>query len=228
MATNLNALMDDAQARAQNFQPPAAVANGHTSVAVAGHKPTLNDFLDNAGMVVAHFLQVRTEGLRFEQDWKGLIDDFEAEIDMTEITPLYSATAANGSNYRFIKSYDGAVSSDGEPWPLAVQKLVEFSDKGQAKPYPTAEIPMTLTKEVKEPKGGTRAYPVGTRIGLTPSMTGFKAFQQFALGLRAAGQANDVIRVKVKHAKRVKPGNEWGVAEFELLEVVESRAAGNA
>jgi hypothetical protein len=226
MASNaaLNSVLDQATAAAQNYQPPALVSAPNPLPVPANNNalaaPSMTSMVNSGGMTVDEYLTVKAEGFRIG-DMKGLIEEFVAELDMTEVVAVYSARGESGGNTTFIKSYDGVTTSQGQNFQVAMQHLQATNQKFTG-PYKSAEIPVELVQDVKDPKGGTN-YESGTIVGITPSVTGFAHFQKFLKKLQKQDPAllEATLKVRVSHEKRTnKNNNEWGVVNFELLEVL--------
>ena len=104
--------------------------------------------------------------------------------------------------------------------------MAKFKAESQkpADPYRRAEIPQTQTQGYEDPTGGN-PVEADTAVGITTSVTAFKPWQKFHRKLDKAGLGQATIKVKVKHAPRTNAaGQNYGVYEFELLEVVDGDA----
>jgi hypothetical protein len=225
-ASALDNMMAQAEAAAATYQPPAltqapenlpAPANNNSALA----KPSLADFANSGGMTVDEFVQVKAEGFRIGKDMKGLLDELIVEIDMSEVIPIFSARGETGGNTKFIKSYDGQTTDRGENFNAALAHLQRTNTKFEG-PYKSAEIPMELVDDVKDPKSAL-TFDSGTSIGLTPSITGFKSFQKFMKSLTKSDPSllEATLKVKLVHEKKTNSNNnEWGVLNFELIEVL--------
>lgn len=222
-ASALDAVMDQAAASAQQLVPVPAVGNAPGLVpAPAANtnllKPNMNDFMDGGGMDVDEYLKVKAEGFRIG-DVMGLIEELEVEIDLAEVTPIYSFRCELGGQTKFVKSYDGVTTSDAKNFQAEVERLTRVGEKPSGI-YQTAELPFTLLNDVADPKAKSNlTFDAGTRVGYTPSVTAFKPFQSFMKRLRASNPAllNTTIRVRISHEKRVKGSFEWGVVNFALI-----------
>jgi hypothetical protein len=219
-------VLDQATRASENFQPPQVttapenlpVPANNNSSALA--KPTMDSMVESGGMTVDEYLTVKAEGFRIGE-MKGLIEEFIAELDMSDVVPIYSARGETSGNTKFIKSYDGARTPQGENFQVAMRHLEATSTKFVG-PYQSAEIPVELVEDVKDPKSSL-VIDSGTIVGITPSVTGFNHFQKFLKKLTKQDPAllTSTLKVKVIHTKRTnKNNNEWGVVDFELLGVV--------
>jgi len=216
----LDAIMSEAETAAANFTPPVPIpvqvpvaANNNQALA----KPSMDNFLDGGGMDVDQYFRVKPDGIRIGDDMKGLVDEIIGEIDMTEVTPIYSSRHESGGNTKFVKSYDGATTPSGENFQQLVAQLTATNQKNSGI-YQTVEIPVTLVNDVADPKTKL-VFEAGTRVGLTPSVTGFKSYQSFAKKLRTQDPSllSQTLVVKLTHRQRKNnAGNEWGVVDFEL------------
>jgi hypothetical protein len=194
---------------------PATPAN--TNLA----RPTIEDFLDGGGMDVDTYLKVNAEGFRIGDKMQGLLEEVIVEIDMSEVTPIYQSRHEAGGKTTFLKTYDGSTTPEGKSFDSEFQRLSRINVKNDG-PFQTAEIPMTLFDDVEDPKkSSTVKIDAGTRVGLTPSKTGFRAFQAFGKSLRRTNPdaLNGVLKVKLTHEKKTNTaGNEWGVLNFESVD----------
>lgn len=219
----LESLVAEAEQAAENFQQPAspsvpAVAPAQTT---ALSKPSLDNFLDAGGLDVDEFVRLNDSGFKFGDKMQGLFDEAIVTIDMSTVTPIHSFRYEVGGNTKFLKSYDGVTSADGMNFQQQVAQAAALPGAKTSGIYPTVEIPMVLTERMEDPKkGSTVAFDAGTRIGYTPSVTGFKAFQAFAKKLRAENPEllRSEITVRITHAVRTNSNNNrWGVLEFERV-----------
>jgi hypothetical protein len=227
-ASALDNVMAEAEAAAAQAAPapvqlPAVGgAAGLVPAAPANlNRPALEDFLDGGGMDVDTYLKVNAEGFRIGDKMQGLLEDVIVEIDMTEVTPIYQSRHEAGGKTTFLKTYDGQTTPEGKNFNAEFDRLSRLNVKNDG-PFQTAEIPMTLVDDVTDPKKSSSVViDAGTRVGLTPSKTGFRAFQAFGKQLRRNNPAalNGVLKVKLVHEKKTNTaGNEWGVINFELVE----------
>lgn len=216
-ASALDRVMDQAAGAAAAFTPPALTSAPQAPASQgAGElaKPSLATFAEQGGIQVDEYLRMDKSGFQLGDMKKKQFDDMTAILDMSKVVPIYQARGEAGGNTKFIKSYDGRTTSQGQNFQQAVAHL-EATTKCTGV-YPTAEIPVTLTEAV-ECDGIT--IPVGTRVGITPSLTGFSEFQKFLAELTEQGLEGSKIKVKIAHKQRSnKNNNFWGVATFELLE----------
>lgn len=218
-ASALDAVMNQAEAAAGAIAPVSLPIPANTNVAgpVALAKPSLDSFADGGGMDVDEYLKVKAEGFKIG-DEMGLIEELEVEIDMSEVTPIYSFRCELGGQTKFVKSYDGVTTSDGKSFQGEVDRLTRVGEKPSGV-YETIEIPMTLLNDVSDTKKKV-TFDADTRIGYTPSITAAKPFRSFTRKLRQANPAllQDVVKVKLTHEKRTKGQYEWGIVNFELIE----------
>jgi hypothetical protein len=222
-ATALDNVMAQAEEAAGNYAAPAIVGNAPVPLPIPANsnlaKPSMNDFIDSGGMDVDEYFRVKAEGFKVGDTMQGLIDELLVEIDLTEVQPIYSSRHESGGNTVFIKSYDGVNTPDGKNFQNEVDRLTRINQKSSGI-YQTAEIPCSLVADLEDSKKGSSVViHAETRIGLTPSVTGFKPFQSFMRKLRATSpeRLNDTVTVKLVHEKKVNAKkNEWGVLNFEL------------
>lgn len=230
MATSPNSALDsvleNAAAAAESFQAPVVRNNSLPTPANdpqmgALAKPTMENFMGASGMSVDEYLTSKAEGFRISKDMKGLLDEVVVTIDMLDVVPVYVSSHETGGQTKFLKSYDGATTPSGQNFDYAF-KAECARNANNKDPYKTVEIPVTLFEDVKDPKSPLIIHE-GTVVGITPSMTGFSHFEKFFKRLIKADPANAqaTLKVKVTHTKRTNArNNEWGVVDFELLEVI--------
>lgn len=216
----LDRVMGQAENAAANFTPPA-VAQGAALAPVTAPgalaKPSMESFAEAGGISVDEYLRMDQAGFQIGTDMKKYFDEMIVELDMNEVVPIYSARGEVGGNTKFIKSYDGVTTPNGQNFQQALAHL-EATTKCSGI-YQSAEIPVTLLEDIRTADGVT--VPAETRIGITPSVTGFKEFQSFVRTLTKQGNQNAVVKVKVKHLMRTnRNNNKWGVAQFELIEKI--------
>lgn len=224
MTNALDNVLAQAEAAAQAFVPitneNALTIAGNQQQPTALSAPSMTSILTSGGMTVDEYLQPKAEGFRISRDMKGLLEEVIVDIDMTEIVPIWCTRHESGGNAKFLRSYDGVTTSDGRNFMAAVQAMTAQYVKS-TEPYRSVEIPCELVEDVKDPKSAFIVH-AGTMVGLTPSMTGFKHFQKFAKKLSKTDPSllEKTLRVKLVHNKRTNSNNnEWGVIDYELLEV---------
>jgi hypothetical protein len=223
----LDRVMDQAAQASENFSPPTLnPAPAGNSVAPAASnalaKPSLAGFAEQAGIQVDEYLRMDKSGFQLGEMKKKTFDEMIVVLDMRKVVPIYSARGEAGGNTKFLKSYDGVTTPQGQNFQQAVAHL-EATTKCTGI-YPTAEIPVILVTPV-EADGIT--VKEGTRVGITPSLTAFSEFQKFLAELTDQGLENSKLKVKVAHKQREnRNGNLWGVATFELLEDMSSSIEG--
>lgn len=227
MASNsaLDNVMAQAEAAAANFVPTAVVTGGNTLPVAANQnstalsKPSMQDVLDGGGLSVDEYLTNKAEGFRIGKEMKGLLDDIIVEVDLSDVTVIYSSRHEQAGKTTFLKSYDGVRTDQNENFQAKIAHYDAMGYKGSGI-YQTVEIPCELVDDVKDPKS-TLVIPAGTTIGITPSLTGFKEFQKFMKKLNKTNPelVEDVVKLKVSHLKRTNTNNnEWGVCTFELAQ----------
>lgn len=222
MSNALNDVMAQAEEKAASTPTPnvPVAQNDNTGGPVALAKPSMDDFMDGGGMDVDEFFKLKADGFRIGDSMQGLIEEVEVELDMDEVVPVYQARFETGGNCTFLRSYDGATTTEGKDFQAEVDRLTQTNDKASGI-YQSAEIPVTLLETIKDPKKGSNVeIEAETRVGYTPSVTGFKPFQRFMRQLRKQDPSllNKVLRIKLVHEKRTnRNNNEWGILNFELL-----------
>lgn len=226
--SNLDNILAAAKASAENLPAtttlpspaglPAVPASGGNAVA---YNMDADAMLAGGGMEVESYIQVKDTGIKLSKDWQGVIDSFEATLDLSEVQLFMGIRKEVGSNVSYAKTYDGVTTTRGE---IFAQVVAEFKASSQkpADPYRGADIPLTLTTELADPRDKKRSLAAGTRVGLTTSITGFKPFANFFKKCRDAGLGTSVVKISVKHSpRRNAAGQDYGVCEFDVLEIVE-------
>lgn len=224
MAANsaLDRVMDQAASAADNFQAPAPITSGDGNAVALQNgpgqlaKPSLSSFVESGGITVDEYLRMDQAGFQLG-DMKKYFETMVVELDMSSVIPIYQARGEAGGNTKFIKSYDGVVTPQGQNFQQAVAHLQATTKCTGI--YPTAEIPVELLEDVKDSGGTTVA--AGVKVGITPSLTGWKEFQSFVKVLQKQGLEDATLKVKVVHKMRTNTNNnKWGVATFELIEKI--------
>lgn len=215
----LDRVLAQAEDAAENFSANRdLVPAGGTAVQTytAPSRPSLAGMADSAGISVDEYLTVKDTGFRLG-DQKGLFQKAKVRINMREIVPIFSVRATRTGVTTFIKSYDGVMTSQGQNFAQADAQLRATHDN-PTPVYQTAEIPALLLEDVKDNGAKPVTIEKGTRIGITPPMTGVKFFTKFYNELREQGLEEATVEVNIVHKPQTnKAGNEWGVVEFELI-----------
>lgn len=202
---------EEQKTQSQGALAPQAPAG---STAVATPQPqsmSLDDFSVGA-FNVDEFLKVSQFGLRIGND-KQLFDTLEVMIDLSEVQVCEAIKFGNPPTY--YKTYDGVNAASGGLWQDRVREA-QASDPN-ARPYKSADIPMTLLTEAKDKSKKTVAE-AGTRVGHSLSTTNRGPFQTFIKSCQDQGLMGQTVKVKLGFEERTnKNGNEWGVMTFELL-----------
>ena len=212
MSTALDRVMNQAEAAADNFSQPSENRNLTVTSPQSQQlsRPSLESIADSAGIQVDEYLTVKDTGFRLGDAKSKMFDRAKVRIDINEVVPIFSVRATKSGNTTFIKSYDGAMTSQGQNFQLATDQLRATSDKVDG-PYQTVEIPAELLEDV----GGQKA---GTRIGITPAITGVKFWTKFYNELRKNDLVSATVDVEIVHTPQSnKNGNEWGVVAFEVV-----------
>lgn len=227
--SNLDAILAAAKEQAANL--PAAVGAtpgvGVPSLTAVGGTPVAfnmseDAFLNPGGMTCETYIQVRDTGIKLSKDWNGVIDEFEAILDLSDIQYFMGIRKEVGTQVSYAKSYDGSSEArTGAPFVQVVEEFKRTSQK-PADPYRGADVPMTLTADYSDPhKQPGKSYPAGTVIGWTTSITGFKPFAAFVRKLKEAGLGKAQVKIKVTHQPRKNAANQpYGVLDFDVIEVI--------
>lgn len=223
--SNLDAILAAAKEQATNLVPIAGAAAPLPAVNVTGgtavaYNMSADAFLNPGGMECATYVQVKDAGIRLNKDWTGYIEEFDALLDMRDVQFFMGIRKEVGSNVSYAKSYDGVTTARGENFAQVVEEFKRTSQK-PADTYRGADIPLTLVADVADPKNKAKSYSAGDVVGLTTSITGFKPFAAFARKLQQGGLMATQLKVRVKHSPRKNAaGQDYGVAEFDVLEVI--------
>lgn len=224
MSDALNDVLAQAQAAAATFVQPQGAGNTNALTAAptttnALAKPSMESALTGGGMTVDEYLQSKAEGFRISKEMKGLLEEIVVDIDMTDVTFIYSSRHESGGQTKFLKSYDGVTTDSGQNFQAAINAAAAGPGVKSSGIYQSVEIPCELVEDVKDPKS-TLVVHAGTMVGITPSVTGFKEFQKWLKKLAKEDPSllKNTIRAKVTHMKRTNSNNnEWGVVTFEKI-----------
>lgn len=220
--------LEDVLAAAKNAAPGTAVAAiaqtpalTQTGGAVTSFSTSEDAFLNAGGMTVDTYINVTPFGIRLNKEWGGQLDSFEATIDMNDVKFFWGVQKTIGKSVEYAKSYDGVSTIKGENFQNVIGDFQRLSDK-KADPYPGADLPFNLANDYADPKDAKKVYNADQVAGWTTSITGFKPWQAFHKKIKAAGLGTSVLKLKVSHAPRKNnAGQEYGVLEFDLLEIVQ-------
>jgi hypothetical protein len=202
-----------AQAKSQANSVPAAVIENTLPAATPGRRLTMSD-LGSQSVTVDNWLQVNEHGIQIAKS-ADLLESIDVEIDMNELVLCYMVRyGKKPPNYR--KSYDGVTTvGSSKPWEVTMREAQSFDPECRGQ-YSAAEIPMTLTQDVKLPKEG-KVIEAGTRTGYTTSVTAFAEFQRFYNEVERADLLGQKVLAKVGFKKKTGNGNNWGVVTYTLV-----------
>lgn len=222
--SNLDNILAAAKAGAANLPAVTPTTNNSlVQTGASGTPMTMENLANAGGMDVETYVTVNAFGIRLSKDWTGFLDEFEAVIDLRDVKPFMGIQKTVGKQVDYAKTYDGAVTSRGENWAQVVAEYKANSQK-DANTYPGADIPATLTQGYADPKNAKNAFEADTVVGITTSITGFKPWKSFFKKLMDAGLNTSTIKVQIKHSPRKNAaGQEYGVYEFDLIEIVDDR-----
>lgn len=175
-------------------------------------KPSMDDAANSAGISssVDKWLQVSAEGLKIKGE-KGLCDDIEVEIDLTEDRGFFMKQSIKwGNPVQYASTYDWSTSDKGGSWAdqlVAVQRIAP-----NAQPFLSADIIFTLTKDVKLKEN---TIPKGTKLGHSLSMSNWGNWAEFYRQCKEAGKTGQTVTAKLS-AEEVNGSNgyTWGVIDF--------------
>lgn len=222
----LDRVMQQAEDASASFVPSdntaLAVRSTGSQLAPATKRPSLDSFMDDSGISVDQYLQLKYEGFS-TSEFDALFDsDIIASININEIVPIVQVRETKNGTTNFLKSYDGEVTTDKQNLAAAVERLNNTPGTVVTGPYQTSEVPFTVLEDITVPgkSGGTIA--AGTRIGTTPPITGTKYLAAFLKELRDKGFMGETVKVRIVHLPKTNTkGNKWGVADFKFIEVIE-------
>lgn len=218
----LNNILEEAEAAAAAATAAAPAAGNLTLVSPQQQAlaplgtPSLTDFVNSGGLSVDQYIVVKPTGVRIG-DSSGNLERIPVTVDMLDVTPLYVCRIEVGGNTTFIKSYNGVTTPQGENFQALVELKTRTPGAKSSGIYQSVEIPAELREDVGS---GKTVVEAGTTIGFTPSLTGFKEFQNFfkKLGKTNPGLLTATLDIDLVAKLRTnKNGNEWYVLEFELV-----------
>lgn len=195
----------------QETLPATSTGGGQV---VSMEKPSMDNVMANSGITnsVDAWLKVNEHGIKIGEE-KGLVDSVQVRILMTEDDGFFVKQSIKwGNPVQYASTYDGRVSDKGGSWPDQVARVTSIDPK--AKPFPSADIIMTLAKPVKL-KDST--VPAGVKLGHTLSMSNFGNWQECYKEVLKAGLLGQEIEITLG-AEEVngKNGYTWGVLTFTL------------
>ena len=193
---------------------PATQPATQTGQVVPFQKPTMETMANSTGISksVDSWLKVQADGLKVD-NLKGLVDEIEVEIDMTEDQGFFVKQSVKwGNPVVYASTYDGLSSDKGGAWSDQVAKVQTIDP--QAKVFPSADIIAVVTKAVKFKDGNVEA---GTKLGHTLSMSNWGEWTEFYREVAKAGLIGKTVKVKlVAEEVNGKNGYTWGVVKFKL------------
>lgn len=205
-------------ATTQPAQAPAQAAPAPTMM------PSLSD-MENAGVRADGYLKVNEYGLHVKGDKsKTMFQEMVVDIPMDKVVPMFVIKTNNPVKYW--KTMDGVKTTDNMPWQQAIQQAQQI--QADARPYPSADVPMALTEDLKSGKGDV-IMEAGKILSLSLSTTNKTAFGDFAKQVRSMGYEPEgdnapTVRAKVVAVEKENGDYTWGIAEFEALEIVDAPA----
>lgn len=208
-----------AAAKAQAEAAVPATTNANSTPAPVGRRMGATDFMNTARTQVDAYLKVGQYGMSIGKD-SGLVESFKATIDLS--TVKYCQQVRFGNPPQYFKTFDGVKVADGSgrAWSdiLAQAKMVD--SRKSSDPYPTAEIIMVATEEVKDNKGKVVATP-GTTISYTPPYTGGDPLSKFLADVENdGGDVNSsTVSVVVGYEAKSRNSNNWGNVTWTLQSV---------
>jgi hypothetical protein len=191
---------------------------GGVAVYQAPRRKTLEDLENSSTMNVDTFLKVNQFGLSVK-DSEGLIDDIEVIIDMDRGVAVNECIKYGGNNAIYVKTFDGVTANTGKPWAAELAKIAQIEPK--ARPYPSADLTLTLAKDaigkVKGQKEPQVILPAGKTLGHSTSTTNLGNLTSLIKDVKDAGLEGKKVRVEISSEERNKNNTTWGVLKFKLL-----------
>jgi hypothetical protein len=227
MTDSIAAAIAQAQnAAAEQVASQALATQSTTGTAVgaplSGGSPLGLDDMLGGGVSVDHWLKVTPYGLTIGDKTMPMAK-LEAFIDMAEIAYSFQVKYSLNGKAVYHRTYDRVLDAQGGSWAETIRKAQQIDPK--AYEYRSAEIPATITADVKNKDGSAVAAVAGDRVGLTLSTTGWKQFQAFVkdLARKNVDPKSAVIKLTLGFQTMSKPGvQDWGVPTFLEAEEVEA------
>lgn len=216
MSTAIDDAINQAKAQAaQTAEASTAVATTvqqpQTQVATYQASPVSLDDLTTGSMAVDDWLKVKEFGL-FTGSKDTIFKEVKVAINMSEVLPTEVIKAGNPANY--FHTVDRVTCREGGTWAEAIAKARQIDP--MARPYLSADIPMTVLEDVKV--GDEVIVEAGTVLGHSTSTTNRQNLAAFLKEVKEKGLDEETVEVKITAQKRVnQKGNVWGVLQFELL-----------
>lgn len=209
MSDTIDALLQ--QATDRSAQLPAPITQGGAVQAARPQRaPSLDDML-TGGMTVENWLKVNENGLvvKVETD-QALMDNLKVTIDMPEVVATQAIKYGSPPTYH--KTFDGVMCADGQTlWTDAIEEGARFGSR----PYPSADIPMTLAEDVVDRKGKV-IMTAGQRLGYSLSTTNRDAFTKFLRTVTEQDLREAVVVVNLGYeVKTNKAKQTWGIVTFD-------------
>lgn len=228
MSSAIDQAIAAAVAAAQSApQVPATTAQaGVPAAAPARGTPlTLADF-SVGSMVVEDWLKVKAFGLLVGTN-SDLIKSIDVMIDPTQIQVCNAIKFGNNPTI-YLKTYDEVSCTTGGTWPAAVARAQAADPK--ARPYKSADIPMTLLNDIVVADGKSTKVLVeaGKILGHSLSTTNRGHFQIFLKELADAGLLTSPVVVTLGYEHKKKGTNEWGLVTFKLVGAYEAEETADA
>lgn len=185
-------------------------SGGEVAVARPGKALTFEDMAAGS-ITVDQWIGVKEFGLLFGSEKKLVTAPVTVEIDLNAVA--YQQSIKFGNPAQYLKSYDASVCASGGSWEAAISRAQRVDPN--ARPYPSADVPMRTTHDVKAADGSTVAEK-GAVLGNSLSTTNWTNWKTLMAAAKAAGKSG-VARVVLTAEKRTnKNNNVWGVIVFTL------------
>lgn len=196
--------------QANQVAPSApAASGGAVAVARPGAPLTFEDMAAGS-ITVDQWIGVKEFGLLFGAEKKLVTEPVTVEIDLNAVA--YQQSIKFGNPAQYLKTYDASVCATGGSWEAAIARAQRVDPN--ARPYPSADVPMRVTHDVKS--GNVLVAEAGQVLGNSLSTTNWANWKKFMADCKAAGLTG-VVKVVLTAEKRTnKNNNVWGVIVFTL------------
>lgn len=172
-----------------------------------GNAFTMED-LTSASMTADVYLKVKYQQTFIGQDVVNAPEVYVA-IDLSKV--ILKLSIKGGNPVVYASTVNGRTATNGGSWLEAVADIQKMDPK--AKPYPSADIPMSVAAPVKDFAGKTVAE-VGTILGHSLSTTNWKNWKNFYDSLPVK---EGIVFAKVTREDVNKNKQLWAVLKFEYV-----------
>lgn len=190
----------------------ASAPSAAPAIALRPGAPLSMGDMDVGGLSVDSWIGVNKFGLTAGASKSLVTSTVTVEIDLSGIA-FNMAIKFGQSPPVYYKSYDRVLEARGGSWDAAIERAQKADPK--ARPYNSADVPMTLLEDVMAKKEVLAA--AGTTAGYSISTTGWSNFKKFWSDCAKAGLAGSVVKVELEAEPQSRNNNTWGVIKWKLL-----------